>query len=653
MHIRTGSAVQRVETYRPDIEGLRAVAVLSVVAFHFGLPLPGGFIGVDVFFVISGYLITRILLSEMDRTGSIDLMRFYGRRARRLLPASLLMIACTLAAGTLILAPIEQKFMAKGAFASGVYSSNLYFMLLRDDYFAKGSGLNPFLHTWSLAVEEQFYVVWPGLLLVASRYLKLPRPVWLAALCVLSVALCVWLTWYRQPFAFYSSPARAWEFGLGALATLPIVSKWAALSRSSVPLGWIGAAVLATCLLTFHEGIVFPGSIAALPASATALILLSGVSPSRGLRSLLTFPALQWVGKLSYSIYLWHWPVIVFATILYPERGPAVILACCAITLAASYASFRLVEDPVRNNPWLGARAVRSVALGALLTFVTAGSGGVAFLMARHFAAEPAQAKILAQATEMPAGSDRKCLINFTDAEPMPCVFGQETSSKTVVLIGDSHADQWSTPLSELATREGWKLVTYLKASCSVSDIPIYSKRLRRWSPECAEWRRRSIEEIAKLNPALIVVSQFSNGYIKGPRSGLGEYAVSYDEWETGLTKSLQVLASSGPVLLLRDTPTPSVDLATCVERSAWRGLSSDTCMVTRSAAIDERLTALERNVAQSSGVSFADMTNTFCDQSCPGMKDGMLVYRDANHLATPYARRLAPLIKAYLPEHL
>ncbi|RWE57850.1 MAG: acyltransferase [Mesorhizobium sp.] len=649
MHTKVECAARAV-TYRPDIEGLRAVAVLAVVAFHFGLPLPGGFVGVDVFFVISGYLITGILLNELDRTGSIDLMRFYGKRARRLLPASLLMIVCTLAAGMLILAPIEQKFMAKGAFASGVYSSNLYFMLLRDDYFAKGSALNPFLHTWSLAVEEQFYVVWPGLLLVASRYLKLPRPVWVAALCILSLALCVWLTWYRQPFAFYSSLARAWEFGLGALATLPIVSKWAALSRSSVPLGWIGAAILVACLLTFHEGLVFPGFIAALPASATALILLSGVSPSRGLRSLLTFPALQMVGKLSYSLYLWHWPVIVFATILYPERGPAVILACCAITLAASYASFRLVEDPVRNNPWLGARAVRSVALGALLTFVTAGSGGVAFLMARHFAAEPAQAKILAQAAEMPAASDRKCLINFTDSEPMPCVFGQETSSKTVVLIGDSHADQWSTPLSELATRDGWKLVTYLKASCAVSDIPIYNKRLRRWSQECTVWRQQSIEEIARLKPTLIIVSQFSNGYIAGPRSGLGEYAVSYDQWTDGLTKSLQALAATAPVLLLRDSPTPGVDLATCVQRSVWRRSQIDLCSVPRSVAIDDRLTDLERNAARSSGVSFADMTNSFCDQSCPGMKDGMLLYRDANHLATTYAQRLAPLIKAYLP---
>ena len=637
---------------RADIEGLRALAVLAVVAFHFGMPgVTGGFIGVDIFFVISGYVITAKLARELDRAKTIDLLGFYAGRMRRLLPAALLMTVATLGAGMLILAPLEQQSTGKAAGWAGLYFSNVYFMLQPRDYFAPETALNPFLHTWSLAVEEQFYLVWPTLVLLAFRFRWFrDRPhIWIGALCAASFALCVWWTYRSQPTAFYASPARAWEFGLGALASLPAARDWAVRSKAMPAIGWISAAIIGTCIFTFSEAAPFPGWIATIPAIATAAILLSGLGSS-GPRVFLELAPMQWLGQLSYSIYLWHWPVIVFATILFPDLGAVVILGCCALTLACAATSFYGVEHPVREARWLKTRTGWSLVLGGVLTGMTAASGAAVYLAGKHFAAEPAQARIASAAKEMPIASGRKCLLEPTASAPRTCAFGNSASTRTIVLFGDSHADQWSTPLAELAARNGWKLVTYLKASCPVSEVPAYNSRLRRYMPECDEWRARSLAEIAELRPALVVASQFSSGYIRGPKSTLGRFAVTYEQWENGLRRSLAKLGA--PVLLLRDSPSPGpVDPAICVQRALWRGQPVSSCDVPRSLAIDARLTALERGVAVSTpGVRFADLTDALCDdRTCPVVRNGELVYRDANHLTVGYAVRMGAALAADL----
>lgn len=249
--------------FRRDIEGLRAVAVAAVVVFHFGLRgIPGGFVGVDIFFVISGYLITGLLLRELENSGEIDLLRFYGRRSRRLLPAALLMTLVTLACGYFVFSPGEQLVFAKTAVATSLYSSNVWFLRQALDYFAPQAALNPFLHTWSLAVEEQFYLVWPAVLLLTSRR-GLRPPLLIGAIAGLSLAsfgLCLWLTRVNQPWAFYASPARAWEFGIGGLAALREVTKWARRSKVAVILGWIGAGALLLSFAVISESSSFPVS---------------------------------------------------------------------------------------------------------------------------------------------------------------------------------------------------------------------------------------------------------------------------------------------------------------------------------------------------------------------------------------------------------
>ena len=646
--------------FRQDVEGLRAVAVLAVVIFHLGIGvLPGGFVGVDVFFVISGYLISGLLFDELERSGSIDLWRFYGRRARRLLPASLLVTAVTLLVALFILAPTEQLFAAKGALASSLYASNFWFMTLLADYFAPESALNPFLHTWSLSVEEQFYVVWPTLLLVLWRWRSSVRvtSIAIAALTVISFALCLWLSYRKQAWAFYASPARAWEFGIGALAAMKPVTNWVRGSRLAVPLGWLGLIGLCLTLVLLSEDVRFPGWIALLPAFATVALLISGASGQRsGPNTLLEHPVMQWFGQHSYSIYLWHWPVIVYAAILGIADPTQKIVICSVLTLVCAAASFRLLERPVRGSAWLAARPLRSVGLGASLTV----AGGLFALStaqaALSFAEYPSQADLIRWVRQEPtaSGSGRNCLIGFRDVEPVKCVFGASTPSKTVVLFGDSHADQWSTPLVQLATERGWRLVTLLKASCSVSDIPGYNVRLRREWPECADWRAKAMQEIRRLQPDLVIVSQFSSGYIFGAASARGSHAVTHEQWGDGLGRSLQQLRSANvPVLLLRDTPVPGRHAGNCVARSRWRGLPETNCDAPRAKAVDPQISMVESEVAVSAGARFGDLTEEFCDSRvCAVVQSGMLVYRDANHLTTAFAARQAAALANLISNH-
>ena len=247
-------------SFRGDIEGIRAVAVLAVVCFHFGVPrMSGGFVGVDIFFVISGYLITSLLFTELDDTGRIDLLRFYGRRVRRLLPAAFLVTLGILIGGAVILSPLEQFPTAKAGLASSLYVSNIWFLRQTFDYFSPESALNPFLHTWSLSVEEQFYIFWPTFLMLVGNPKIHPRlpAITMAAVTIVSFVLCLWLTHVKQPWAFYASPARAWEFGLGGLASLFPVTRWIRDSWLVPATGWVAGSVLFVCFFIINDASSF------------------------------------------------------------------------------------------------------------------------------------------------------------------------------------------------------------------------------------------------------------------------------------------------------------------------------------------------------------------------------------------------------------
>ncbi|BBD40282.1 acyltransferase [Aminobacter sp. Y103A] len=639
-----------VTTFRPDIEGLRAIAVSGVIAFHFGMSdLPGGFIGVDIFFVISGYLITRHLMQEIGRSGTVDLWRFYGRRARRLLPASLLVIATTLAAGYFILAPSEQQLYAKGALFASSYVINLWLLRWSFDYFAADTASNPFLHFWSLSVEEQFYLLWPAFLLLVAWFRPGARGIALilGVVALVSFGVSAWMTSESQPWAFYFSPLRAWEFAVGGLVSLVVAERWASGFRFSPVMGWTGIALIAVAYLSVSETDPFPGFLALLPVAGTAMLLLSGARKSAvGPASLLSLPPFQWTGKLSYSLYLWHWPVIVYATILWPDLTLAGRLACLAVTVGLSFLSYRYVENPVRSNGWLSAGSLRSLGLAALLTSLGVTlSFGAAQIAARSVGPEQ---KLIADSAARSSSArqiDSACVASLEQTKPRSCSLGASKPQKTIVLFGDSHADHWSTPLAKIAETNNWRLVTYLKSSCSVAAVPTWNVRLMRAYSECDAWRQTAMKEIASLKPDAVIVSQFSYSYVENDVNGGLKHLVSRDVWAGGLRASLAALRKTGAeVVLLRDVPVHKSYLDRCVARSLWQGRSSTVCDTPRREAIDERVSKTEQVASAGlDGVRYVDLTELFCnDTTCPAMIGGKLTFRDRHHIATPFAATLA-----------
>ena len=368
--------------FRRDIEGLRALAVGFVILFHAKfLGLTGGFIGVDVFFAVSGFLITSLLINEHSSVGEISLKNFYARRARRLLPASALVIALTALASRIWLEPLRLKDIGTDAVASGGFFANILFGVRSTDYLQAGQPPSPFQHFWSLSVEEQFYIVWPALLMLLlwrSRDRHTRAIVTVSILSVASLALCIWQTTQSQPWAFFGLHTRAWELGIGALVALCWKYVEQLPNNFRAVIGWLGLFAIVVSGLTITEKMAFPGKLALLPVVATALVLMAGQHAHWGPQRILSLQPLQWIGARSYSIYLWHWPVLIIAE-SHAARALTVterLIAIAASVIAASL-SHHFLENPVRHSVSLQAKPRLALMAGAVLIVLSVGVGFV------------------------------------------------------------------------------------------------------------------------------------------------------------------------------------------------------------------------------------------------------------------------------------
>ncbi len=649
-------------TFRSDIEGLRAIAILLVVLFHCGLPgFSGGFVGVDVFFVLSGFLITGMLVNEIQRTSKLDLLEFYARRVRRLLPAFALVLVATLLVGAILLSPGELNLAGYAGRAAALYMSNMFFDKNARGYFDQDVEFNPLLHTWSLAVEEQFYVFWPVLILVTLRWGRSMRAL-IAVLCVvtiISLGVGLWFTTHHGTFAFYELPARAWEFGVGGLAVLLSrgrlkiqVGWWSALS-------WIGLfAILGTGFLYSRmEGVSFPGWLALLPTVGTTVVLLAGTEyPNRGAGIVLATPVLQLLGRLSYSWYLWHWPVLVFAAVLIPTISVAGKVVAAALALLVAGLSYHVVERPIRFHPALLTRPVWSVGLAGAVTLCSLGISWLSIGIAAEMAKGPKDRAITAAKRDITKlWSYHECVSPAESAEVKVCHFGKETTDIHIVLFGDSHAVDWFTPLQRMAEATGWTLTTVVKLGCPAFDIgptttgPRQLGEIGEITDACARWRPEALRRIVTMHPTHVFLGNAishlglnNHDYLETP---------SLEELQDGTRRTLEALTNLH-VIIIRDVPHFPYDVPACLARSLHSILQLDhACEAPMSDVINPAvLNAVDTGAHGMSQVNVIDLTDSFCEMdTCKPILGDIVMYRDHDHLTATFADRLASILSAKL----
>lgn len=640
--------------YRGDIEGLRAIAILLVIAAHAGVPwLGGGFVGVDVFFVLSGYLITALLVQEAQRDGRIGFAGFYARRLRRLLPALLFMVVVVSLLAAVLLAPNEQIPDTVGAASATFWASNLYFAFSHLDYFGPDAGSNLFLHTWSLGVEEQFYLVWPGLiailLLGSGRKLRMnPQrlKVAMSVIAALSLVACVMWTYSSQRFAFYLMPARAWEFALGALTLLqfgmPAVHTSQAHpcpgQRILRVAGVVGIGCILAAAVLFNSRQPFPGIRALLPAIGAALILAAGARDQGGASRWLACRPLQALGHVSYSWYLWHWPALLMAGALAAQAtaNPVYRLIAVGLSLLAATFSYFVVESPIRRNRILIARPGRAI-LAALALMIL---GNALCLRWWHSALEwanaPQQRKFLQAHVDAPLIYAMGCDDWFHSSEVRICAFGPKHAAHSVVLMGDSIAGQWFPAVAKAFDRPDWRLLVITKSSCPMVDRPYFYARIGREYTECGIWRANALRHIAAIKPDVVIMSSFST------------LALNKAQWTNGTSDVLRKISPDvGHIFLLRATPRLPFNGPDCLASRQWRpsllDFSNGCTSLAHSQANAEIYSWLNQAASGFGNVTTLDMNGLVCpNRICAAERDHKVVFRDNEHMTASFARSLS-----------
>ena len=552
--------------YRLDIQGLRAIAILMVVAFHAGLPLPGGFVGVDVFFVVSGFVITGMLVREQDRTGGIALGRFYLRRFKRLTPALALMVAITIVLTAFLLPPLgAQENVAKTGLGAMALIANLVIAVTTGGYFDVGAELNPLLHTWTLSLEEQFYLILPATLVagwvIANRrgWARLPiLLVTLLAAASFAVAfseasgssmarLPSWLS------GFYGPLGRVWEFACGALLALAAGSLPKPGRATETTLGALGAATLIASLLAIDEFTPFPGPWSLLPVAGTAALIYAGSGGSGPVGRVLALRPMVALGDLSYSWYLWHWPLIVFAALLWPVE-PLAVVAAAAVSLAVAALSYRFVEQPIRTMTVSGlgrigrmvaVTVVPPMALASLLLFAAANSFWAPSV--RDF-----QIAVTERHIGVRAGCNSQVPISeHEDA----CTWEAEGEGAPIYLVGDSNADQFSEALIGASERLGRPLVIATTSSCPFADTYISDTANPSWwsAEACRDYYRLTLAWLQNQPAGEVIISQSLEYWVSDRfGAGLSLDAQSYeteekaDLYESGLATAIHELSTTG-----------------------------------------------------------------------------------------------------------
>ncbi|MGB5952156.1 MAG: acyltransferase family protein [Ornithinimicrobium sp.] len=674
--------------FRPEIEGLRAVAALLVAAYHVWFGRVSG--GVDVFFVVAGFMVTNTLLGHLERTGRIDVGRYLGRLLARLLPNALVVLLTVAVTSWFLVPTTRRDEVFSEIAASALYYENWQLAARSVDYLARDFTNSPVQHFWAMSIQGQFYLIWLVLFVVAvsmggARSARRRIGTTVAILVLLSFAFSVWFTDINQPAAYFNTAARVWEFGIGALLALT-ASRWPAPSRkSSFLLGWAGLLAIVSCGAILSVGTSFPGWIALWPVAGASLILLAGHCESAWSAStLLSSKLLVSLGAVSYALYLWHWPVLVFVLIL-TEQDRASIpqgLMIVGVSILLSYASTRFVERPLRSRSvdfrgsWtvplvsvvvvapfaFGAYAISSNFAPAEVARSAGGDSESSFVQTDEYPGadrEAGQASLtsdntadpapgLAEASEdIPAVYADGCHQTPTDPEVVSCTYGQLDADRTMVLVGGSHSAHWQPALRLVAEQQGWRLLSATKSGCrqgtQFTEVSTGTESVGleganvdpAQAASCRQWNEALMRWIPEQEPDLVVMTSTT-----GSGSKENVPATYQEVWRQLSDRDIAVLA-------IRDTPRPQQDMVDCL---AQNGTQSTDCDLNRA----ERLKSTDptrRLASVPPGVTFIDLTDQMCNaQRCPAVVGNVIVFSDNSHLTRTFSRTLAPALVAAAP---
>lgn len=656
--------------HRSDVDGLRAVAILAVVAYHAGVRgASGGFVGVDVFFVISGYLITRNLVAEAGSSGRIRLVQFWGRRIRRLVPALALMIVGVIALSTLVLSPLEWRSVGRDGRGAALYVSNLMFARDSTDYFGGDVSSSLFLHTWSLGVEEQFYLVWPvlvGLVVMALRSRPERRRPALAALFTVVLGASLWhsvvLTADGSPHGFFGLPSRAWEFAVAGLIALLPAGRLVRHKAAGTTAAAAGLVLIVGATVGLDHETRYPGLWALIPVGGTLLVIIAGsAGGSAGWNpasAALGVKPLQWLGRVSYSWYLWHWPLILLAVDHFDEDALWVTLGASAVALAIGAATHAWVENPVRWSPKLGRSLPRTAAMGATATVAAllAGSGLLAYSDSRleDLAASSGTPSVtLAEVRESQREFD--CAAQPSTASGVEyCLDGDVDGTRTLLLVGDSHARQWKPALADIGQRNDIRVIVRWRSVCPA--FPVNTILFGGGSGvdhECAAFRDDTDRLIDEIRPdAVIIATSNDYGYLVVNDEAATVKLGRAELWEQAYDSFVGSLRDRGMAVgSIVDTPRNGSDPLDCI---AERG--PDGCATPRADALTgHEYTEAEAAVrARRGDIAVLDLTEDLCNSThCPVVIDGQYVYTDFDHLYAPFTMTLAPRIEELVDQLL
>lgn len=662
--------------YRKDIDGLRAVAILLVVAFHVGLPgMRGGYIGVDVFFVISGYLITSLLVAEALATGKISLLTFYARRVRRLFPALFVVVLATLMLARFFLLPTsdEQVDVAHSAIAASLYVANAYFLHASGQYFDAATALMPLVHTWSLSVEEQFYVFWP-LLILAVLWLGRRRQIgfqtWLAAaylgVLLFSFALGAWATGPHPRAAFYLMPSRAWEFAAGGLLALLLPKSLSQYSRLGAVLATAGLAMILAAAATFDTLTPIPGVAAALPVGGACLLIAGGsMSQRAAVYRLLTLRPIVYIGLLSYSWYLWHWPLLAITRVtVLQEPNLLRDAGLAAVALGAAHFTYQLVENPIRTR-WAGVFRANwmTLAAGLVLTVASIAIAGGLQASATSEAAEHVAAGPLSQAA-LDSGGPRECRQQPPFSQLVPrawCTVGDPSKPIRAVTWGDSHAAQYYPLIKEFVeNRPQIAILQRTFMGCTPIGVTDTTAKKAGAADErsCEEYNATVLREITALRATGLQGVVLSGRWLEdfGAERVSASRLSETDQLLSGEQQAQQMWVAARrfadllgrldelglKILVIAPLAEMRYDIPKCLARR-----EPGDCSVPRAIVDQQRyatLLAMHDVLSQFPRAMLLDPLELLCDTNkCFAQRDGVVLYSDDNHLTVRAAERLLP----------